>query len=30
MADRVIRMGSGTIVDVHANARKISPEELSW
>ncbi|MGZ5443596.1 MAG: ABC transporter ATP-binding protein [Thermoanaerobaculia bacterium] len=30
MADRVIRMGSGTIIDVHANARKISPEELSW
>ena len=30
MADRVIRMGSGTIIDVTANARKISPEELSW
>ena len=30
MADRVIRMGSGTIVDVRANARKIRPEELSW
>ena len=30
MADRVIRMGSGTIVDVRTNARKISPEELSW
>jgi putative ABC transport system ATP-binding protein len=30
MADRVIRMGSGTIVDVRRNARKISPEELTW
>lgn len=30
MADRVIRMGSGTIVDVRVNARKISPEELAW
>ena len=30
MADRVIRMGSGTIVDVRVNAKKISPEELSW
>ena len=30
MADRVIRMGSGTIVDIRMNAKKISPEELSW
>jgi putative ABC transport system ATP-binding protein len=30
MADRVIRMGSGTIVDVRMNAKKISPEELAW
>ena len=30
MADRVIRMGSGTIVDVRANARKLSPEEMAW
>jgi putative ABC transport system ATP-binding protein len=30
MADRVVRMGSGTIVEVRANARKISPEELQW
>ena len=30
MADRVVRMGSGTIVDVRTNARKISPEELEW
>jgi putative ABC transport system ATP-binding protein len=30
MADRVIRMGSGTIVEVAVNAHKISPEELSW
>jgi putative ABC transport system ATP-binding protein len=30
MADRVIRMGSGTIIDIRTNARKISPEELAW
>ena len=30
MADRVIRMGSGTILDVRGNAKKISPEELTW
>jgi putative ABC transport system ATP-binding protein len=30
MADRVIRMGSGTILDVRRNAKKISPEELAW
>ena len=30
MADRVIRMRSGAILDVRTNARKISPEELSW
>ena len=30
MADRVIRMGSGTIVDIRMNARKLSPEELAW
>ena len=30
MADRVIRMGSGLIVDVRSNARKVSPEELAW
>jgi len=30
MADRVIRMGSGTIVDIRMNARKVSPEELAW
>jgi putative ABC transport system ATP-binding protein len=30
MADRVIRMGSGTILDVRRNARKISPEQLTW
>ncbi len=30
MADRVIRMGSGTIIDIRTNARKISPEELTW
>ena len=30
MADRVIRMGSGVIVDIRMNARKVSPEELAW
>ena len=30
MADRVIRMGSGTILDVRRNSKKISPEELTW
>jgi putative ABC transport system ATP-binding protein len=30
MADRVIRMGSGTILDIRSNARKVSPEELAW
>jgi putative ABC transport system ATP-binding protein len=30
MADRVIRMGSGTIVGVQTNAAKLSPEELQW
>jgi len=30
MADRVIRMGSGAIVDIRMNARKVSPEELAW
>jgi putative ABC transport system ATP-binding protein len=30
MADRVIRMGSGTILDVRRNGKKISPEELTW
>ncbi|HEV2396569.1 MAG TPA: ABC transporter ATP-binding protein [Candidatus Sulfotelmatobacter sp.] len=30
MADRVIRMSSGTIVEVHRNERKASPAELRW
>ena len=30
MADRVIHMGSGQILSVELNARKISPEQLSW
>jgi putative ABC transport system ATP-binding protein len=30
MADRVIRMGSGAIVDIRMNARKLSPGELAW
>jgi putative ABC transport system ATP-binding protein len=30
MADRVIRMSSGRIVDVRRNLQKISPAELAW
>jgi putative ABC transport system ATP-binding protein len=30
MADRVVRMGSGRIVDIRMNATKKSPAELEW
>jgi putative ABC transport system ATP-binding protein len=30
MADRVIRMSSGRIVDVRRNERRLSPAELAW
>ena len=30
MADRVIRVGSGRIVEITRNERRISPSELSW
>ncbi len=30
MADRVIRISSGTILDTHRNERKASPAELTW
>jgi putative ABC transport system ATP-binding protein len=30
MADRVVRMSSGQIVEITKNARKLSPGELSW
>ena len=30
MADRVVRMRSGRIVDVQRNARRLSPDELEW
>jgi putative ABC transport system ATP-binding protein len=30
MADRVVRMRSGRIVDVQHNARRLSPDELEW
>lgn len=30
MADRVIRMRSGTIVDVQRNPRRLAPTELQW
>ena len=30
MANRVMRISSGQIVDVHTNATRVSPAELSW
>ena len=30
MADRVVRVGSGQIVDIASNAHRLSPSELSW
>ncbi len=30
MADRVIRIGSGRIIDIRRNATKASPAEISW
>ncbi|HEY0593355.1 MAG TPA: ATP-binding cassette domain-containing protein, partial [Thermoanaerobaculia bacterium] len=30
MANRVIRMRSGQIVETHENAERLSPEDLSW
>jgi putative ABC transport system ATP-binding protein len=30
MADRVVRMGSGRVVGVEYNSRKLSPSELEW
>jgi putative ABC transport system ATP-binding protein len=30
MADRVVRMRSGRVVDVQRNARRLAPEELEW
>ena len=30
MADRVLRISSGQIVDVHKNERRASPAELTW
>jgi putative ABC transport system ATP-binding protein len=30
MADRVIRISSGQIVEIRANEKRISPEDLSW
>jgi putative ABC transport system ATP-binding protein len=30
MADRVIRISSGQIVEERTNERKLSPDELSW
>ena len=30
MADRVLRMTSGRISEQYRNARRVTPEELSW
>lgn len=30
VADRVIRMRSGEVVELHANAHPVTPEEISW
>jgi putative ABC transport system ATP-binding protein len=30
MADRVVRMRSGRVVDVQRNARRLAPDELEW
>jgi putative ABC transport system ATP-binding protein len=30
MADRVVRMSSGQIVEVTCNARRLAPSELAW
>jgi putative ABC transport system ATP-binding protein len=30
MADRVIRISSGEIIDIHRNEKKIAPSELTW
>ena len=30
MADRVIRISSGEIVDIHRNEKKVAPSELTW
>jgi len=30
MADRVVRMSSGQIVEIKRNERKLAPSELSW
>jgi putative ABC transport system ATP-binding protein len=30
MADRVLRLGGGRIVAIETNARRLTPEELSW
>jgi ABC-type glutathione transport system ATPase component len=30
MADRVVRMRSGRIVETHRNAQRLSPDEIEW
>ena len=30
MADRVIRISSGAIIDIHKNETKVAPSELTW
>jgi putative ABC transport system ATP-binding protein len=30
MADRVVRISSGEIIDIHRNEKKVAPSELTW
>jgi putative ABC transport system ATP-binding protein len=30
IADRVVRLRSGEIAELHANATRVSPEEVTW
>jgi hypothetical protein len=30
MADRVIRLSDGRVVEEHVNERKVAPDELHW
>jgi len=30
MADRVIRISSGSIVDIQRNEKKVAPSEITW
>jgi putative ABC transport system ATP-binding protein len=30
MADRVVKMRSGKITDIHRNERRLTPDEIDW